>query len=160
MSRPSPSTLRRLQRAVDHAEQHRADRTGPHRQPLDRGGDKEKLIVTAMANDYLSARFIDADGAATGDAIDIAKPEQLRHDVTLYASLTTLDTDSANQVSVSDGTTDEVWAINPAIAISSLITAMPVGYSGVSVDYGDGPVDLKWQLDGPWAWANTSDASA
>ena len=150
MSRPSPNTMRRLRRAVEHAEQDRPNLRGPSRRPNNRGGQKEKAIVAAMANDYLTVQLIDAEGAANGEAFDVAKPEQLRHAAAHYPGVTTLSTRDASSVDVSDGSTDETWVITPAIEIGNYVRIVPVGYSGVEV----AGEDLKWQLDGEWAWAD------
>ena len=105
-----------------------------------------------MANDYLTVQLIDADGVASGEAFDVAKPEQLRHEANHYPSLTVLDTVDPSTVDVSDGSTDERWVVTPTIEIGGYVRILPVGYSGVAV----AGEDLKWQLDGEWAWASTS----
>lgn len=100
-----------------------------------------RLIVTAIANDYLTCRRIDADDVPFGDSILVAKPIELRHDYTLYSGLTGLTTTNAQTVSATDGTTTEVWKVTLDYqANESIIWAQPVAVSGVQV----GGNELRW----------------
>ena len=124
----------------------RANRIGPNvviSVDEARGGGQRPIRaeITALANDYLTVRKLDADGVKTGDAFNVAKPFLLRHVVGNYDWPDTLTTTNTNEVEVSLGTVEYDWRVTPLYRVGDQITVQRVAFSGVEVSTG---VDLKW----------------
>lgn len=89
------------------------------------GGDASQLFkVQSVANDYLACKSWDGENEGE-EAIHIAKPWLLQHDVARYAQLSSLTTVDAQTVEVQ--TNDEIeatWKVTPAYAPGDLIQAV------------------------------------
>src|SRR5690606_1135133 len=69
-----------------------------------------RLLVKEELNNYLRCRSWDGDNEGTTD-IYVAKPLLLRHDADLYPQLTSLTTNAADEVEVTDGSETETWKV-------------------------------------------------
>lgn len=105
----------------------------------------------SQGNDYIVCRSW--NGSDEGDTdIYIAKPWKLRHTASNYETITTLTTDDAETVTVSDGDTDETWKITPSYEVDDELYYVAVAGTGVTVSgVGElGKIDIN--VDGR-AWA-------
>lgn len=108
--------------------------------------------ITALANDYLTVRRVASDGVATGEAFDVAKPETLRHDASLYEGITTLTTVDTNTAEATDGSTSETIYVTLPYVVRNRIKVSPVPYTGVN---GSDGTDLRFVAEAggrAWAW--------
>ena len=110
--------------------------------PAGRGGPTQLMCeITALANDDLTVRRLDASGAMIGAAFDAAKPFELRHVAANYDWPTGLTTTNTNEVEVTDGTDTYTWIVTPIYRVGDPIKVEAVPFSGVTVSGSD----LKWE---------------
>lgn len=105
----------------------------------------QKMVIVSIENDYLVCNTYDYPSDVTGSvAINVAKPELLRHGTEYYTgnSVTSFTTTNAQQADVVAGGESETWVVNLKYAVGDKITAYaPIGGTGVSV----GGESLAWE---------------
>lgn len=84
-----------------------------------------KMLVTAIANNSLTCKRVDASDAAVGDDITVNRPEHLRHGTaSRWPLITTWTTVNAQEATVGNGTLSGTAKVTPAyVANVSLIYA-------------------------------------
>lgn len=115
------------------------------------GGEAVDAQITALSNDYLMVKRLDAAGTVTGEAFPAAKPEELRHTAAVTDETVTWSTVDSNTANVTlGGDTYEAKVTPKGWAVDEVISIQRREHTGLTV--GDAPV--VWEVDpGKRHWA-------